>query len=240
VSEHPGPDSTARGPDRSEGTRSVMPDGDAGIASTGSHALNVRVSAAASAEHTGGEIGTREPTSARSVAAHINTGIISTGDNAVNLLITGEASSGNTLAGLVERLVQAMADRQSPIDEVLAKKADQLATEVRGHLKHEQEQLRLWVPHPLPVHAQLLGGTAPRAAQGARTEAAGGGALELPGPIKQIGRRKEPPKPVWILGRAGSGKTVLAQHFALTRLTARQDGDKAAKRTPVPVVFGLC
>ncbi|MFH9969611.1 NACHT domain-containing protein [Streptomyces mirabilis] len=170
-----------------------------------------------------------------------NSGIASTGDNAVNVLINAEGiSAEDTLAEMVDRLVQAVRARRSSVEDALADKAYLLAQKVSDRLQREVEQQRLRDPHPLPVHWQLAPPKAPGlrdSIRNAPAEATDAPPLDLAGQLDEIAAVDERTEPGWlmVLGGAGSGKTILTLRFALARLKARSQSDKA----PVPVIFSF-
>ncbi|MDF3300178.1 NACHT domain-containing protein [Streptomyces tropicalis] len=169
-----------------------------------------------------------------------NSGISSTGDYAVNVLFAGGVSAEGALAELADRLVRAVRTGRPSVDEELAYKADLLANEVRARLQHEEEQLRLQDGSPLTVHWQPVPGTGPGSGEGIRGatgEDADAPPLHLAGQLDEIMavHERAEPRSLMVLGREGSGKSVLALQFALNRLKARSRAGKA----PVPVVFSL-
>ncbi|WP_405804817.1 hypothetical protein OG729_06335 [Streptomyces sp. NBC_00210] len=170
-----------------------------------------------------------------------NSGIASTGDNAINVLISaGEISAEDTLAEMVDRLVQAVRARRSSVEDTLADKAHLLAQNVSDRLQREEEQQRLRDPHPLPVHWQLAPPKAPGRRDSIRNALAGATAaapLDLAGQLDEIAAVYERTESGWlmVLGGAGSGKSILTLRFALARLKTRTQSD----RTPVPVIFSL-
>ncbi|MEU2453158.1 helix-turn-helix domain-containing protein [Streptomyces sp. NPDC012765] len=115
----------------------------------------------------------------------------------------------------------------------LAAVAEALAHDVYGRCIREEEQRRIHDPFPLPVrwrsapaelldHRDNISGTSP-------------GAPSLDGGLTDIAdvyRRVRSGRLV-VLGRAGSGKTVLVLRFVLDHLGARTPGE------PVPVLFSM-
>nr|WP_109781569.1 helix-turn-helix domain-containing protein [Streptomyces sp. CG 926] len=119
----------------------------------------------------------------------------------------------------------------------LAEAAESLAHDVYARCIREEEQRRVHDPFPLPVrwrsapadlldHWDNIRGAPPGAARGPLPLA--GGLTD----IADVYRRVRSGRLV-VLGRAGSGKTVLLLRFVLDHLVARSDGD------PVPVVFSM-
>ncbi|MFH8474129.1 NACHT domain-containing protein [Streptomyces sp. NPDC018000] len=148
-----------------------------------------------------------------------NSGIISTGDNTTNVLNVSVAP---------------------PAENTLAGKANQLALRVSRILKYEEEQQRLWDPHPLPVRVR----PAPSTLTGHKGGILGVSAeetdvlpLDLTGQLDEIAAFYQGTKPgmLMVLGRAGAGKSILIRRFALARLQGRTPSGEA----PVPVVFSL-
>jgi transcriptional regulator with XRE-family HTH domain len=124
-----------------------------------------------------------------------------------------------------------------PVPEALADVADQLAQAVAARWRHEEEQQRVQDPSPLLVRW----GLAPDKlldhwANICRTPAG-----ETPEPLDLAGRlddirtvyRRIPSQRMVVLGRAGSGKTILTLRFVLDHLASRARGG------PVPVVFSV-
>ncbi|MFF3455033.1 NACHT domain-containing protein [Streptomyces sp. NPDC002730] len=169
-----------------------------------------------------------------------NSGIASTGDNAVNVLISAEGiSAEDTLAEMVDRLVQAVRARRSSVEDALADKACLLKQKVSDRLQREEEQQRLRDPRPLPVHWQLAPPKAPGrdSIRNAPAEATDAPPLDLAGQLDEIAAVYERTEFGWlmVLGGAGSGKSILILRFALARLKAPTPTDKA----PVPVIFSF-
>ncbi|MET9597580.1 helix-turn-helix domain-containing protein [Streptomyces sp. NPDC006459] len=115
----------------------------------------------------------------------------------------------------------------------LAAVAEALAHDVYGRCIREEEQRRIHDPFPLPVrwrsapaelldHRDNISGTSPAA------PSLDGGLTD----IADVYRRVRSGRLV-VLGRAGSGKTVLVLRFVLDHLGARTPGE------PVPVLFSM-
>lgn len=153
----------------------------------------------------------------RPVQVHNNYGILSTGPNAQNVIIHPPAP---------------------PAENSVAGKADLLADKVGDFLKREEEQLRLWDPNPLPLRCRPAPPTLVRGRNGSLDFLAGAGdPLDLTGRLEELAAVYEGARPgrLLVLGRAGSGKTVLIRRFAKARLEARAPAGEA----PVPVIFSL-
>ncbi|MBT2391774.1 NACHT domain-containing protein [Streptomyces sp. ISL-1] len=150
-----------------------------------------------------------------------NHGIVSTGDNANNVLVLPAAR---------------------PAENSLAGKANALADRVSDFLTREEEQQRLWDPALLPVRCR----PAPETLTGRRNsildvpaKAAAALPLDLTGRLEKIAAVYEGTKRgrLMVLGRAGSGKTILIRRFAKAWLDARSPTGEAP--VPVPVIFSL-
>ena len=119
----------------------------------------------------------------------------------------------------------------------LADSADQLAQAVAGRWRREEEQRQVQDPFPLPVRWTA----APDDLMDHWANIHRAGAGDHPGPLRLDGRLDEvtdlhgriPSGRLVVLGRAGSGKTILTLRFVLDMLTRRGPAD------PVPVIFGL-
>lgn len=124
-----------------------------------------------------------------------------------------------------------------PVPEALADVADQLAQAVGARWRHEEEQQRVQDPTPLPVRWRLAPEKLLDHWANIRRTPAGG----TPEPLDLAGRlddilavyRRIPSRRLVVLGRAGSGKTILTLRFVLDHLAARARGG------PVPVVFSV-
>ncbi|MGV9943548.1 helix-turn-helix domain-containing protein [Streptomyces sp. NPDC003401] len=119
----------------------------------------------------------------------------------------------------------------------LADAAEQLAKAVAARWQREEEQRRIQDPFPLPLRW--------KAAPGALTDhwsnirrlppGAPSGPLDLSGRLEEIARtyRSVPSGRLVVLGRSGSGKTVLTLRFVLDHLRTRTSAE------PVPVIFSI-
>ncbi|MFI1573507.1 NACHT domain-containing protein [Streptomyces anulatus] len=156
----------------------------------------------------------------RSVTVENNDGIIITGDHPIIKYFTPPPES------------------PPPPENSPAGKANLLAEVVGGFLKSEEEQLRLWDPAPLPLRFRAV---SPELAAGCNIgpvlRTGSSEVLPLDQPLKDLAAAYEGKEPgrLLVLGRAGSGKTVLIRRFAMDRLKAR--GPYGSD--PVPVIFSL-
>ncbi|MFJ9034375.1 NACHT domain-containing protein [Streptomyces sp. NPDC102274] len=121
--------------------------------------------------------------------------------------------------------------------DVAADGTEQLAKAVAARWQREEEQRQIQDPFPLPVRWRA----APedltdhwvnilRLPAGAEAEP-----LDLDGQLDDIAElyRRIPSGRLVVLGRSGSGKTILALRFVLDRLTSRTPAE------PVPVIFSI-
>ncbi|WP_327064801.1 helix-turn-helix domain-containing protein [Kitasatospora sp. NBC_01302] len=119
----------------------------------------------------------------------------------------------------------------------LAEVAESLARDVHSRWIREEEQRRIHDPFPLPLrwrsapeglldHWGNISGALPGAAPVPLS--LDGGLAQVTEVYRRIGSGR-----LVVLGRAGSGKTVLMLRFVLDYLAGRTDGD------PVPVVFSI-
>ncbi|MFI6056118.1 helix-turn-helix domain-containing protein [Streptomyces violascens] len=120
---------------------------------------------------------------------------------------------------------------------VLAHDADELAREIRRRWRREEEQRQVHDPFPLPVRWN----DAPReltdlAVNTQRGEpGAAAHELDLSGDLRSVVEvyRRIRSGRLLVLGRAGSGKSILVVRFLLDFLAARTPND------PVPAIFNL-
>ncbi|MEX2975112.1 NACHT domain-containing NTPase [Streptomyces sp. C184] len=118
--------------------------------------------------------------------------------------------------------------------------ADRLAESVRKQWRDEEEQRKVQDPIPLPVRWQPASDALMD--HWSNICAARPGALPVPGPLPLAGQlheivdvyRRIPSGRLVVLGRAGSGKSILTIRFVLDLLKAR-----TASTEPVPVIFSL-
>ena len=126
---------------------------------------------------------------------------------------------------------------ESPFERRLAEAADDLAHAVGTRLRREEELRRIQDPFPLPVrwsqapddvmdHWENICRVSPGATAGP---------VDLDGRLPEIAEvyRRIPSGRLVVLGRAGSGKSVLAARLVLDLLRTRTRGDT------VPVFFSL-
>ncbi|WP_274383608.1 NACHT domain-containing protein [Saccharothrix deserti] len=126
---------------------------------------------------------------------------------------------------------------RSVVDDRLAEAAGRLAYSVRTRWQREEEHRQIHDPLPLPVRWRPVAAELTDSWANIRRVDAGDTAapLDLAGRLDGIVDvyRRIPSGRLVVLGRAGSGKTVLALRFVLDMLKNR------AADAPVPVIFGL-
>ncbi|MDT0459579.1 NACHT domain-containing protein [Streptomyces sp. DSM 41527] len=113
-----------------------------------------------------------------------------------------------------------------------------LRQRVLADLGQDQVQQQLRSGHPLPVHCRAAPEELTGRRNGARETSAAladASPLDLAGPLRNIAAvyEEERRSRLLVLGRAGSGKTILVRRFAQAWLEDADWTDKA----PVPVVF---
>ena len=126
---------------------------------------------------------------------------------------------------------------ESAFERRLTDAADDLAHAVRARLDREEELRRIQDPFPMPVRWEPAPENVMDQWENVRRVLPGESAapLDLAGRLPEIADiyGRIPSGRLVVLGRAGSGKSVLAMRFALDVLRARARGG------PVPVVVGL-
>jgi transcriptional regulator with XRE-family HTH domain len=126
---------------------------------------------------------------------------------------------------------------ESAFGRMLAEASDALAYAVRARWDSEEEIRRIQDPYPLPVRWQLAPDGDMDHWENICRVSAGGSAepLDLAGHLDEIADvyRRIPSGRLVVLGRAGSGKSVLAVRFVLDLLKTR------TRAGAVPVVFSL-
>ncbi|RKN64268.1 helix-turn-helix domain-containing protein [Streptomyces klenkii] len=125
----------------------------------------------------------------------------------------------------------------SALRETLADVAEQLAHAVAARWQREEEQRQVHDPYPLPVRWQPVPEELTDHWANIRRLPAGGehGPLDLSGQLDAIVGvyRRVPSGRLVVLGRPGSGKTILTMRFVLDYLTSR------ARTEAVPVIFSI-
>ncbi|MFC9931907.1 helix-turn-helix domain-containing protein [Streptomyces sp. NPDC127190] len=122
----------------------------------------------------------------------------------------------------------------------LAEAADELAREIRRRWQHEEAQRRVHHPYPLPVRwRQVPSGLADHVENSrSHTLAEAVPEADMSGALPEVAEMygKVGSGRLVILGRAGSGKSVLAIRFVLDLLAERARGQGSRR---VPVIFGV-
>jgi len=147
--------------------------------------------------------------------------------------------AGQDLGRIIDDIDRLMRkDRPFPAKwDRLSSTADELADVVADRWRREEERRRIQDPLPLPVRWR----TADDAVMDhwANILLSGAGAivepLDLDGRLDEIATiyRRIPSGRLVVLGRAGSGKTILSLRFVLDLLRSRKSGD------PVPEIFSV-
>ncbi|GAA3189847.1 MULTISPECIES: helix-turn-helix domain-containing protein [Streptomyces] len=119
----------------------------------------------------------------------------------------------------------------------LADAAEQLAAAVAARWRREEEQRQVQDPFPLPVRWRAAAEELADHWANIRRlpPGAAAGPLALDGRLDGVAAlyRRLPSGRLVVLGRSGSGKTVLALRFVLDHLASRTAGE------PVPVIFSI-
>jgi hypothetical protein len=143
-----------------------------------------------------------------------------------------------SVALLTYRQQQAQLMLAQDVDAVLAQVANQLATAVQKQWHEEEERRRINDPYPLPIRwtnapEQIVDHWSNILLQGAGSSSSN--PLDLHGHLEDVNKifNRVPSKRIVVLGKAGSGKTILTVRYALGALD-RRTGD-----SPVPVVLGI-
>lgn len=127
--------------------------------------------------------------------------------------------------------------RAPPVPEALADAVRDLATEVRRRWRREEEQRRVHDPFPLPVRWTSAPAALVDRAENIQRLGPGEelGRVDLDGDLRSTADvyRRIPSGRLVVLGRAGSGKSVLTIRLALDLL------DPAAPYGRVPVIFSV-
>ncbi|MFF2702278.1 helix-turn-helix domain-containing protein [Streptomyces cyaneofuscatus] len=127
--------------------------------------------------------------------------------------------------------------RAPPVPEALADAVRDLATEVRRRWRREEEQRRVHDPFPLPVRWTSAPAALVDRAENIQRLGPGEelGRVDLEGDLRSTADvyRRIPSGRLVVLGRAGSGKSVLTIRLALELL------DPAAPYGRVPVIFSV-
>ncbi|KJK56580.1 helix-turn-helix domain-containing protein [Saccharothrix sp. ST-888] len=182
------------------------------------------------------------------LAAHRGNGAAADASGAASAAAATQEVSGPAEIASAERDASAAPSPTVPVPDpvrpgtpaprgALAEVAESLAHDVYSRWIREEEQRRIHDPFPLPVrwksapedlldHWDNILGAPPGATCGP---------LSLDGGLADIADvyRRIPSGRLVVLGRAGSGKTVLMMRFVLDYLSTRAGGD------PVPVVFSI-
>ena len=123
----------------------------------------------------------------------------------------------------------------SPSQDALAGVADQLAQSVAVRWRREEEQRQIQDPYPLPVRWGLAPDELIDHWANIRRVPTGGTPLDLAGRLDEVVPlyRRIASGRLVILGRSGSGKTILTLRFVLDYLASR------SRTEAVPVIFSI-
>ncbi|MGW1198417.1 helix-turn-helix domain-containing protein [Streptomyces sp. NPDC002536] len=148
-----------------------------------------------------------------------------------------EPGDGGRPDGSADRVEPAAGQPGSAVYESLAGVADLLAQAVAARWQREEEQRQVHDPYPLPVRWRPVAEELIDHWANIRRLPAGGthGPLDLSGRLDEIVGvyRRIPSGRLVVLGRSGSGKTVLTVRFVLDRLKSR------TRTETVPVIFSI-
>ncbi|MFG2205691.1 helix-turn-helix domain-containing protein [Streptomyces sp. NPDC048638] len=126
---------------------------------------------------------------------------------------------------------------RSALHETLADVAEQLAQTVAARWQREEEQRQVHDPYPLPVQWRPVAEELTDHWANIRRLPPGGthGPLDLSGQLDEIVGvyRRIPSGRLVVLGRSGSGKTILAVRFVLDHVRSRRRAEA------VPVIFSI-
>ncbi|TWV41860.1 helix-turn-helix domain-containing protein [Streptomyces misionensis] len=159
------------------------------------------------------------------------------GTDAASEAEAGEARAGEGRASEAVVVPPAVPLPTPAAQGALAEAAEQLAKAVAARWQREEEQRRIQDPYPLPVRWQA---GCPRLTDHWANirrlpPGAPSGPLDLSGRLEGIATtyRSVPSGRLVVLGRSGSGKTVLTLRFVLDHLRSRTPAE------PVPVIFSI-
>ncbi|MFJ8695101.1 helix-turn-helix domain-containing protein [Streptomyces roseolilacinus] len=152
--------------------------------------------------------------------------------------VPGHPGGGGTEAGGPGPGEPVVEPRPAPAEQdPLADAAEQLAKAVAARWQREEEHRRIQDPYPLPVRWDAADETLTDHWANIRRlpPGAASGPLDLSGRLERIAEtyRRVPSGRLVVLGRSGSGKTILALRFVLDHLKSRTPGE------PVPVIFSI-
>ncbi|MGW4238336.1 helix-turn-helix domain-containing protein [Streptomyces sp. NPDC004749] len=148
-----------------------------------------------------------------------------------------ESTAGEPKPDVPDSEPSAVRRPASAAEDALADAAGQLAEAVAARWRREEEQRGIQDPYPLPVRW--------KAAPEALTDhwanirrlppGSASGPLDLSGRLESIAEtyRSIPSGRLVVLGRSGSGKTILTLRFVLDHLRSRTPAE------PVPVIFSI-
>ncbi|GAA1960984.1 hypothetical protein GCM10009738_39770 [Kitasatospora viridis] len=161
------------------------------------------------------------------LAAHDDSGPSAAVDAAPSA--PGGGAPSPAAAPVVQAAPVALAGPRGPLaGGDLARTAESLARNLHGRWLREEERRRIHDPFPLPVRWRSAPADLLDHQDGGDAAAAGAGLDRIADVHRQV-----PSGRLVVLGRAGSGKTVVVIRFVLDYLAARTGDD------PVPVIFSI-